>query len=326
MKIGIDRLEVEDFKEAVRLVANCYRDGYPLTLNPIFEVRKIGTYMTIQTSPALKLLAEAYHGLKATVDGKLAGVLISRLPYPETRNIAEVHLICTAEEYRRRGVGTRMLDEFREYWAGRGVGRFMAIVFEENKPAVLFFEANGFERSYENAILRMEAKYEFREWSEPDIAIRPPDSGEYGLVDEFVLGYLREVGDVDAVESFEEIKPSNFRVAGGGFPGWISRLFRKPSYDEQIAVSGGRILAHYGIALSKNDGIGRVEVRTARDMWGKPVEALMAVKAINTLYRRGARTIYTAIPKMREKTIENFRRIGFSLVGNAIVMKNKYQS
>ena len=325
LEISVDRLGVKDFNDAVKLVANCYRDGYPLTLNPIFEVRKIGTYMTIQTSPALKRMAEAYYGLKATVDGKLAGVLISRLPYPETRNIAEVHLICTAEEYRRRGVGSKMLNELREYWASRGVGRFMAIVFEENKPALRFFEANGFERFHENAILKMEAKYEFREWSEPDIAIRPPNRVEYGLVDEFILGYLREVGDVDAVESFDEIKPSNFRVEGERFSGWISRLFRKPEYEEQIAVSDGRILSHYGIALSRSDGIGRIEVRTARDMWGKPVEALMAVKAINTLYRQGARIIYTAIPKIRGKTIETFRRMGFSLVGNAIVMKNKYK-
>ncbi len=325
LEVNVGRLEVEDFNDAVKLVADCYRGGYPLTLNPIFEVRKIGTYMTIQTSPALKHIAEAYYGLKAVVDDRLVGVLISRLPYPETRNIAEVHLVCTAEGYRKRGVGSEMLAEFKRYWLSRDVEKFMAIVFEDNKPALRFFEANGFKRSHENAILEMRVRYEFREWREPGVAIRPPSKGDYELVDRFILRYLKDVGDVEAVESFDEVKPSKFRVGRGGFTQLVSRLFRKPDYDEQIAVSNGRILSHYGIALSRSDGIGRIEVRTVKNMWGKPVEALMVVKAVNTLYRRGARRIYAAVPKIRAETIEAFRRIGFSFIGNALVMKHEYK-
>ncbi|MEM1233134.1 MAG: GNAT family N-acetyltransferase [Pseudomonadota bacterium] len=64
-----------------------------------------------------------------------------------TLDEAELLLIATVPERRRRGVATRMLSLLERRLKGRGVTRLFLEVVETNFPALTFYEKHGFKRS-----------------------------------------------------------------------------------------------------------------------------------------------------------------------------------
>jgi RimJ/RimL family protein N-acetyltransferase len=79
-------------------------------------------------------------------DGQIAARLsLSRDPHPSSRHVADLGLM-VAEQSRRRGVATMLLDEAVGWARAFGIRKIELHVFPWNEPAIALYEAFGFER------------------------------------------------------------------------------------------------------------------------------------------------------------------------------------
>jgi RimJ/RimL family protein N-acetyltransferase len=79
-------------------------------------------------------------------DGRVVGRLsLSRDPHPSSHHVADLGLMVAAE-YRRRGIGTALLEEAVRWAQTAGVRKLELHVFPWNKPALRLYESFGFER------------------------------------------------------------------------------------------------------------------------------------------------------------------------------------
>lgn len=84
--------------------------------------------------------------LVAEVDGMIAGRLsLARDQHPASRHVADLGLM-VATRFRRRGVGTALLEAAVAWAAQHGIAKLELHVFPWNEPAIALYEAFGFER------------------------------------------------------------------------------------------------------------------------------------------------------------------------------------
>jgi RimJ/RimL family protein N-acetyltransferase len=84
--------------------------------------------------------------LVVEMDGRVVGRLsVARDSHPASRHVADVGLMVDAG-YRRRGIGTRLLEEAVGWARASGVRKLELHVFSWNEPALALYEAFGFER------------------------------------------------------------------------------------------------------------------------------------------------------------------------------------
>lgn len=80
--------------------------------------------------------------LAALEDKKLIGYLISYYVLEE----GEIARIAVSEEYRRKGVGARLLAEFKDLCLDNGISRLLLDVRESNVAAAAFYQEFGFSK------------------------------------------------------------------------------------------------------------------------------------------------------------------------------------
>jgi L-phenylalanine/L-methionine N-acetyltransferase len=79
-------------------------------------------------------------------DGRIVARLsLSRDPHQASRHVADVGLMVAAG-YRRRGIGTALLEEAVRWAREFGVRKLELHVFPWNEPALKLYESFGFER------------------------------------------------------------------------------------------------------------------------------------------------------------------------------------
>lgn len=79
-------------------------------------------------------------------DGSVVARLsLARDAHPASRHVADLGLMVAAA-YRRRGIGTRLLEEAVGWARMSGVLKLELHVFPWNEPAIALYEAFGFER------------------------------------------------------------------------------------------------------------------------------------------------------------------------------------
>lgn len=84
--------------------------------------------------------------LVAEVDGRVVARLsLARDSHPASRHVADLGVMVDVR-YRRRGIGTRLLEEAIGWARASGVVKLELHVFPWNKPAFALYEAFGFER------------------------------------------------------------------------------------------------------------------------------------------------------------------------------------
>jgi putative acetyltransferase len=82
----------------------------------------------------------------AEVDGRVVARLsLSRDPHPASRHVADLGLM-VLEDYRRRGIGRRLLDEGVAWARSFGIRKLELHVFPWNEAALRLYESFGFER------------------------------------------------------------------------------------------------------------------------------------------------------------------------------------
>jgi acetate---CoA ligase (ADP-forming) len=91
--------------------------------------------------------------------GELGGKVIALASYVRLRDPAAAEVaFLVADEYQRRGIGTRLLEQLAERAAAVGIERFIAEVLAENSQMLKVFEAVGFEttRTLESGTVEVE--------------------------------------------------------------------------------------------------------------------------------------------------------------------------
>lgn len=88
------------------------------------------------------LTSETAMCFTALKDGVPVAYLIGRLIAPE----GEIYRIATSPEYRRRGIGYRLLDYSVKVARGMGLEALFLEVRESNLPAISLYESYGFKR------------------------------------------------------------------------------------------------------------------------------------------------------------------------------------
>jgi acetyl coenzyme A synthetase (ADP forming)-like protein len=93
--------------------------------------------------------------------GELGGRVIALASYVRLRDpaVAEVAFL-VADEYQRRGIGTRLLEQLARRAGAAGIERFVAMVLPENRQMLRVFEAVGFEstRTLDSGTVEVEFK------------------------------------------------------------------------------------------------------------------------------------------------------------------------
>lgn len=78
------------------------------------------------------------------VVGYLAGSICEQISYI-TETFAELDNMCINEEYRRCGIGTLLINEFKKYCKEINIQNIKVIASAKNSRAIQFYMKNGFE-------------------------------------------------------------------------------------------------------------------------------------------------------------------------------------
>jgi len=76
--------------------------------------------------------------------GYLAGSICEEISYI-TETFAELDNMCIDDEYRRFGIGTLLMDEFKKYCKERNMQNIKVTASAKNSRAIQFYMKNGFE-------------------------------------------------------------------------------------------------------------------------------------------------------------------------------------
>lgn len=84
----------------------------------------------------------------ALVDGKIVGYIVGYIQKPETyRNIgklAELDNMSILREYRSKGIGSKLVKEFKKWAKSNGVDRLRVTASVRNLKAIKFYRREGF--------------------------------------------------------------------------------------------------------------------------------------------------------------------------------------
>lgn len=76
--------------------------------------------------------------------GYLAGSICEQISYI-TETFAELDNMCINEEYRRFGIGTLLINEFKKYCKEKNIQNIKVTASAKNSRAIRFYMKNGFE-------------------------------------------------------------------------------------------------------------------------------------------------------------------------------------
>ncbi len=76
--------------------------------------------------------------------GYLAGRANTKTSYI-TKSVAEIDNMIIEEKYRKEGLGTRLIDKFKEYCLNLGIQELKVTASSKNINAINFYKKNGFE-------------------------------------------------------------------------------------------------------------------------------------------------------------------------------------
>lgn len=84
----------------------------------------------------------------AVVDDKIIGYLAGSINIETsyvTKSLAEVENMFILEDYRKYGIGTKLMNAFKKYCANEGIQEIKVTASAKNKNAINFYKKNDFE-------------------------------------------------------------------------------------------------------------------------------------------------------------------------------------
>lgn len=82
--------------------------------------------------------------IEEKIVGYLAGSICEQISYI-TETFAELDNMCIDDEYRRFGIGTLLMDEFKKYCKEKNMQNIKVTASAKNSRAIQFYMKNGFE-------------------------------------------------------------------------------------------------------------------------------------------------------------------------------------
>ena len=141
--IVISKLEIEDVKEAAKLVA--YLADYTLDKRPdIF----IPNYENWETNLRERIESSDYHMIVAKEDNNIVGTCVAEIKHlgdneiTKIRDILFIEYIIVKDEYKRLGIGTAMLNHMKEFVKENNISSLELTVWGYNEDAIKFYNKN----------------------------------------------------------------------------------------------------------------------------------------------------------------------------------------
>lgn len=144
MDINIRKANINDLKE----IQNLNNLLFELEYNNYDDTLKLGWPLEKEGEEYFKDVIENNIAYVAETNGKiigyLAGSISEQISYI-TETFAELDNMCVNEEYRRYGVGTLLINEFKKYCKENNIENIKVTASSKNTKAIQFYIKNGFE-------------------------------------------------------------------------------------------------------------------------------------------------------------------------------------
>ena len=141
--IVISKLEIEDVKEAAKLVASLA--DYTLDKRPdIF----IPNYENWETNLRERIESSDYHMIVAKEDNNIVGTCVAEIKHlgddevTKRRDILFIEYIIVKDEYKRLGIGTAMLNHMKQFVKTNNISSLELTVWGYNEDAIKFYNKN----------------------------------------------------------------------------------------------------------------------------------------------------------------------------------------
>lgn len=144
MNITIKKARIENLKEIQELNNQLFEleyNNFDPALKVGWALEKEGTeYFTDMINNEIVFIG--VDGNK--VVGYLAGSVNIQSSYV-TKSLAEIDNMFIMEDYRRTGLGTMLINEFKKYCSDIGIEEIKVTASAKNSNAINFYKKNGFE-------------------------------------------------------------------------------------------------------------------------------------------------------------------------------------
>ena len=141
--IVISKLEMEDVKEAAKLVASLA--DYTLDKRPdIF----IPNYENWESNLRERIESSDYHMIVAKEDNNIVGTCVAEIKHlgddeiTKRRDILFIEYIVVKDEYKRLGIGTSMLNHMKQFIKENNISSLELTVWGYNEDAIKFYNKN----------------------------------------------------------------------------------------------------------------------------------------------------------------------------------------
>ena len=141
--IVISKLELEDVKEAAKLVASLA--DYTLDKRPdIF----IPNYENWESNLRERIESSDYHMIVAKEDNNIVGTCVAEIKHlgddevTKRRDILFIEYIIVKDEYKRLGIGTAMLNHMKQFVKTNNISSLELTVWGYNTGAIEFYNKN----------------------------------------------------------------------------------------------------------------------------------------------------------------------------------------
>jgi ribosomal protein S18 acetylase RimI-like enzyme len=124
MPVTLREYDPKDFRALHRLDASCFPPGIS------YSKTMLRYFLTLPSADCIV----------AEVDGKLAGFILTE----ENPPLAHVITLDTGSDYRRRGIGTLLLEQSERDLAQRGVRHILLETAVDNEAAIAFWQSRGY--------------------------------------------------------------------------------------------------------------------------------------------------------------------------------------
>ena len=144
MGIAIRKATIEDLKAIQELNYKLFEleyNNFDPALNMNWTFSKIGENY-------FKKSIENATVWVAVDNNKVIGYLVGRIekmPAYTTKSLAELDNFYIDEEYRRQGIGKRLVEEFKKYGINKGIEEIKVTASAKNTNAKAFYQNNGFD-------------------------------------------------------------------------------------------------------------------------------------------------------------------------------------
>jgi len=143
MEINIRSAKLDDLQDIQKLNNSLFELEY----NNFDDTLKLGWPLENDGKEYFKDMIEKNIVFVAEVEGKiigyLAGSICEQISYI-TETFAELDNMCVNEHYRKYGVGTLLINEFKKYCKGKKIQNIKVTASSKNSKAIQFYIKNGF--------------------------------------------------------------------------------------------------------------------------------------------------------------------------------------